>query len=138
MSTFRNNATCSKIVSVKLDNGDEYQVDDDCLRRYLENRFADEAGNVLGVPSETIRAMTKAYAQVQREEKSETNSKNSSNPRNTFAKNKNAKADLVAFKNEFEKREAKTHGWMSAAMNKFLIDRKTLKGILARPENAEK
>ncbi len=137
MSLFRN-ATCSKIVSVKLDNGDEYQVDDDCLRRYLENRFADEAGNVLGVPSETIRAMTKAYAQVQREEKSETNSKNSSKPRNTFAKNKNAKAILIVFKNEFEKREAKTHGWKSAAMNAFLLDPITLKSILARPDNAEK
>jgi len=137
MSLFRN-VTCSKIVSVKLDNGTEYQVDDDCLRRYLETRDTEEAGKVLGLPSETIRAMTEAFAQIQREEKSETNSKNSSKPRNTFTKDKNAKAILIAFKNEFEKHEGKTHGWESAAIDLFLIDRKTLKSILARPENAEK
>lgn len=119
---------CSKIVSVKLDNGEEYEVDDDCIRRYLETRDFEEAGRVLGgsplfaLPSSTVRSLVTACANIRREDKSETNSTNASGQRNSVTK-----AELVAFKTQHEIDNGMTHRWKAAACVKFLIDPKTLK-----------
>lgn len=73
---------CSKIVSVKLDNGKEYEVDDDCLRRYLETRDFEEAAKLFGgLPSATLRSIVTALQTIQREDKSKTQSSNASQPR---------------------------------------------------------
>jgi hypothetical protein len=53
-------------------------------------------------------------------------------PRNAFAKRPTARAELLAFLDQYEKDEGKSHGGMTAAAAKFLCDVGTLNTILAR------
>lgn len=128
-----------KIVAVKFDDGTERQVDDNDLRRYLEARsFEEVCAAFPGLKAWDIRDKVKALAYVRCEETSETNSKNAKPPRNEFARKINAKEELLAFKEQYERDETKTHGWKAKACEKFLIDLKTLNRILDRLGDAEK
>lgn len=118
-----------KIVEVRFDDGSTLQTDEDELREYLKCRDArrlDDECRRLGLPPlKEVQAMHTAYRSVQAGDSAK-------NPRNPFARSPTAKAELLAFLDQYEKDEGKSHGGMTAAAAKFLCDVGTLKTILAR------
>lgn len=107
------------------------------LRNYIDELALQWAAYEAGFDPHIATAMADALKEIKSKEVSETNSKNAGNSRNEFAKRANAKQVLLAFKDQFERVEGKTHGWRAKAYKAFLIDPATLKRILARKDAAK-
>jgi len=126
-----------KIVAVKFDDGTEREVRDIVeLRQYIEKLYLEACiDGAFPHADQSSRRMlmdtTKALKQLRIKEESETKRANASAPRNAFAKKPTAKAELLAFLDQYEKDNGKTHGGMTAACSKFLCDMATLKKIRA-------
>ncbi len=118
-----------KIISVKFDDGTERKVDDADLRRYLEQLDIEATCVHLGPGFKwwELKPVLEAIQTAQQHEKSVTNTANASKRRSLVTKEQ-----LEAFRDAFEIKEGKVHGWKAKACECFLIDPGTLKSILDR------
>lgn len=125
-----------KIVSIKFSDGTEEPVVGNIfvflqyIEKYIETLPIQEYSRALAGANFDWDVQSKAADNDQK--KRLTNKAIARRPRNEFAKRPDAKAALLAFKNQYVADHGTEHGWRSAACEKFLVDPATLRRVLAK------